>query len=189
MPMQMTPRYQQLLVSQQTDLLLLPPLTGTWLRFRSGAITAWCMILNPNKTKALMVNRSRTVNPPHGDLVLPGVSICASPNLDILCLKFASKLTIEDHVHGIVYRVSQKISILRLVKRIFLLTALCYFVSIMNLFSQSLSVVLRCEGRLLNVTFSSRAPGVRRQPDLALIRVSCHCVITLCCWILYVAKC
>ena len=25
--------------SQQTDLLLLPPLTGTWLGFRSGAIT------------------------------------------------------------------------------------------------------------------------------------------------------
>ena len=35
----------------------------------------WCMILNPNKTKALVVSRSRTVNPPHGDLVLSGVSI------------------------------------------------------------------------------------------------------------------
>ena len=29
----------------------------------------WCMILNPNKTKALVVSRSRTVNPPHGKLV------------------------------------------------------------------------------------------------------------------------
>ena len=38
MPMQMTPHYWQLLSSQQTDLLLLPPLTGTWLGFRSGAI-------------------------------------------------------------------------------------------------------------------------------------------------------
>ena len=46
------------------------------------------MILNPNKTKALVVSRSRTVNPPHGDLVLSGVSICASPNLDILGVKF-----------------------------------------------------------------------------------------------------
>ena len=41
----------------------------------------WCMILNFNKTKPLVVSRSRTVNPPHGDLVLSGVCICASPNL------------------------------------------------------------------------------------------------------------
>ena len=27
----------------------------------------WCMILNPKKTKALVVCRSGTVNPPHGD--------------------------------------------------------------------------------------------------------------------------
>ena len=31
--------YWQLFASQPTDLLLLPPLTGTWLGFRSGAIT------------------------------------------------------------------------------------------------------------------------------------------------------
>ena len=30
------------------------------------------MILNPNKTKALVVSRSCAVNPPHGDLVLSG---------------------------------------------------------------------------------------------------------------------
>ena len=48
----------------------------------------WCMILNPNKTKALVVSRSRTVSPPHGDLVLSGVSIRASTNLDILGVKF-----------------------------------------------------------------------------------------------------
>ena len=28
----------------------------------------WCMILNPNKMKDLVFSRSRTVNPPHGDL-------------------------------------------------------------------------------------------------------------------------
>ena len=39
---------------QQTDLLLLPPLTGTWLGIKSGAITvAWYWILT--KTKALVV--------------------------------------------------------------------------------------------------------------------------------------
>ena len=47
----------------------------------------WCMILNPNKTKFLVVSRSRTVSPSHSDLVLSGVSIRASPNLDILGVK------------------------------------------------------------------------------------------------------
>ena len=62
------------------------------------------MILNPNKTKALVVCRSRTVNLPYGDLVLSGVSIRASPYFDILGVKFDSKLTFEDHVRGIVSR-------------------------------------------------------------------------------------
>ena len=45
-------------------------------------------------------------------------------------MKFDSKLTIEDHVRGIVSRVSQRIGILRLVKRIFVYTSKllrCYF--------------------------------------------------------------
>ena len=52
-----------------------------------------CMILNPYKTRALVVSRSGTVNPPHGDLVFSGVSICAGPNLDILLVKFDRRLT------------------------------------------------------------------------------------------------
>ena len=66
-------------------------------------------MVNPNKTKALVVSRSRTVNTPHGDLILSGVSICASPNLDILGVKFDSKLTFDDHVRCIVSSVSQRI--------------------------------------------------------------------------------
>ena len=34
-----TPHHWQLFTSQQTDLLLVPHLTGTWFGFRSGAIT------------------------------------------------------------------------------------------------------------------------------------------------------
>ena len=68
-------------------------------------IQEWCnhrfMILNTNKTKALVVSRSRTVSPPHGDLVLSGISIRASPNLDILGVKFDRKFAFEDHVCGI----------------------------------------------------------------------------------------
>ena len=78
------------------------------------------MILNANKTEALMVCRSRTVNPPHGDLVLSGISICASNNLDILEVKF----------RGIVSHGSQRIYILRLVKNVFVDTSVllcCYY--------------------------------------------------------------
>ena len=63
------------------------------------------------------------MNPPHGDLVLSVVSIRSSPNLDILGVKFNRMLTFEDHVRGIVSRVSQRIGILRLVKYIFVNTS------------------------------------------------------------------
>ena len=66
-----------------------------------GRILEWCnhwqMILNPNRTKALVVS----IDP--GQWALPmmtwsclGVSIRASPNLDILGVKFDSKLTFEN---------------------------------------------------------------------------------------------
>ena len=63
------------------------------------------------------------MSPPYGGVVLSSVSILTSPNLDILGVKFDSKLTFEDHVRGIVSHVSQKIGILRLVKRIFVDTS------------------------------------------------------------------
>ena len=77
------------------------------------------MILNPDQIKTLVARRSRTVNPPDGDLVMSGVSICASPNLDILGLKFDNQLTFEGHVRGIVSLASERIGILRFLKRIF----------------------------------------------------------------------
>ena len=61
------------------------------------------MILNVNKTKSLVVSRSRTVNPPYGDLVLSVVFVCARHNLDILGVKFDSRLTFEDHVRAITH--------------------------------------------------------------------------------------
>ena len=86
----------------------------------------WCMILNPNKTEALVLIRFRTVNPPHDDLVLSHVSIKGNPNIGIIGVKFDSKLTFEDHVHGIVSHVSQTIGILRMVKRIFVDTSVLF---------------------------------------------------------------
>ena len=61
-----------------------------------------------------MVSRPRTVNLPHGDLVMLVISIRAGPNIDIRGVKFDSHLTFEDHVTGNVSRVSQRIGILRL---------------------------------------------------------------------------
>ena len=94
------------------------------------------MILNPNKTKALVVSRSRAVNPAHGDLVLSGVSICASHNNDILGVKFDSRLTFNDHVRGVVSRVSQRIGVLRLVKHVYVDTSVllrCYYAFVLQI--------------------------------------------------------
>ena len=57
---------------------------------------------------------------------------------------------------------------------VYLWTPLCYFVTILHLFSQSLSIVLRCEGQLQNVFLSARCV---QWPGFAVIRGSCHCVI------------
>ena len=90
------------------------------------------MILNPHQAKALVVSRSRAVNPPHGDLVLSVVSIRASSNLDILSVKFDSKLTFENDVRGIA---SPGLS-----ENWYFFVLRCYLLFT----SQSLSIVLRC---------------------------------------------
>ena len=114
------------------------------------------MMLNPNKTKALVVSRSRIVNPPHGDLVLSGVSICVSPNPNILGVKCNRKLTFDAHVRSIVSNVSQRIGILRLVKRVVVDT----------------SVLL-----LLNFIFSFSSARCILWPGFALFTDSSRCVI------------
>ena len=64
-----------------------------------------CMLLNPKKSKDLVVSRSRTLYTPHGDLGLAGVPILTNPSLDILGVRFGCKLTFESHVRGVVSRV------------------------------------------------------------------------------------
>ena len=134
------------------------------------------MILNPNKTKALVVSRSRTVNPPHGDLVLSVVSICASPNLDILGVKFDNRLTFEGHLRGIFSLVSQRIGILRLMKRVFvdISVLLCCYCAFVFLIIDYCSPVW---GLLLNVIFSFSIARCIRWPGFSMIRLSCRCVI------------
>ena len=172
--MQMTPHYWQLFASQQTDLLVLLPFNRD-LALIQAWCNHWCMILNPNKSKALVFIRSRTVNPPYGDLVVSGVSIRACLYLDILGVKFDSKLTFEDHVRGIVSLVSQRIGILRLVKRIFVDTSVllhCYFAFVLSI----LEYCSRCGDELLNVTFSFLSASCIRWPGFVSIRVSCSVI-------------
>ena len=59
---------------------------------------------------------------------------------------------------------SLRIGILRLVKRIFVDTPVLLRIAILHLFSQSLSIVLRCMGQLLNVTFSFLSARCIRWP-------------------------
>ena len=134
------------------------------------------MLLNPNKTKASVVSRSRTVNLLHGDLVLSRVSICASPNLDILGVKFDSAGSPSKTMCVVFSPVSQGIGILSLVKHA-LWTPLWCVVAIIHLLSQSLTIVLKRGGLLLNVSFCFLSTRCIRWPDLALIRLSCRCVI------------
>ena len=63
------------------------------------------------------------MNPTHGDLVMFGVSIGASPNLNILDVKFDRKFTGDEYVGGIVSGVSRRIGIFRSVNRIFVDTS------------------------------------------------------------------
>ena len=150
--MKMTPHYCQLFCKQADKPAVDASLNRDFGRIQEWC-NHWCMILNPNKTKALVVRRSRTMSHPHGDLDLSGVSIRTSANLNILGMKFDRKLTFKDLVHGIVSRVSQKIGILRLVKSIFVDTSVllhCYFAFVIPI----IAYCLQCGGQLLNVIFS-----------------------------------
>ena len=69
-------------------------------------------------------------------------------------------------------------------------TPLCYFVDILHLFSQSLSIVFRCVGQLTHVTFSFLSARCIRWPGFVPLRVSSRYVIVVvwlglvCCTIL-----
>ena len=128
------------------------------------------MILNPNKTKALVVSRSRTVSPPYGDLILSGVSIRASPNLDILSVKFDSSSPSKT-MCVVLFPMSLRELVFWVWWNVYLWTPLCYVVAILNLFS--LSIVLLCGGQVLNVTFSFLSGRCIRWPGFVSIIVFC----------------
>ena len=134
------------------------------------------MTLNPNKTKAIVVSRSRTVNPPHGDLVLFGVSISDTPKAHLqtswawYCV---SRLAENWYIEVI---------------EVCLCGHQCNFVAIMHLFSQSASIVLRCGDPLLTVIFSISSARCVRQPGCALITFLVFESSKSCCWTVHAAQ-
>ena len=123
----------------------------------------------------------------HGDLVLSGFFIRACPNPDILGVKFESKLTLEDHMRDIISRVSQRICILRLVKRVFVDTSLlfrCYFAFVLPILEYCCSVWKS----VADVIFSFSNARCIRWPGCALIRVHVVVSSTSCWWSVYVVQ-
>ena len=78
-----------------------------------------------------------SANSLHSDLVLYGVPVLTNPNLDILGVRFAWKLTFEAYMRGAVSRVSPRIGILRMVHGVFADTIVCCFVGAVVLSSPS----------------------------------------------------
>ena len=121
------------------------------------------MILNPFKTMALVFSRSRTVDPPHGGfgrkiclgecVWFPFELVLTSTFLHLMKI-FDNRLTFEDHVRPWYrLRVSQRIGILRLVKRVFMDTFVllrCYYAFILPILEYCSPVW----GLLLNVISS-----------------------------------
>ena len=176
--MQKSPLYWQLFARQLlTDLLLLPPLAGTWLVFRDSSLINLRLL-------SLVDPGLRTLT--HGGLLMTGISICARPNLDIRGLKFDSKLKFEDHVRSIVSRVLQRITISQswsLSTNIF---------RTMKFIFWDTSVLLRCNYAFVlpilyycslvwwsaaECYFQLLKPQVYWVVCVALFRVSCRCVI------------
>jgi len=80
-------------------------------------IAAWCdrwgMAVNPDKTKALIISRSRTVYPAFPDLVLGGAIVEIVHELKLLGILLDSKLTFESQIRVIVASTSGRLGILR----------------------------------------------------------------------------
>ena len=61
----------------------------------------------------MFVSRSRTLIPPHPNLVIDNVPLTTSDSFKILGVNFDSKLTFEQHIRSVSSSVTQKIGILR----------------------------------------------------------------------------
>ena len=77
------------------------------------------MLVNPMKTKALMISRSRTLAPIFPNLVLDGTVVERVTELKVLSVVLDLKLSFENHIRSIAASASSRLGIMR--------NALCFF--------------------------------------------------------------
>ena len=80
-------------------------------------VCMWCdlcgMKLNANKTKTMIVSRSRTVHPQLTPLTLDGTMLKESADLVILGVMFDTKKTFEKHLRSVSSAATQRLGIMR----------------------------------------------------------------------------
>ena len=69
------------------------------------------MKLNPNKTKTMIVSRSRTVHPQLTPLPLDGTVLKESADLVLLGVTFDAKMTFEKHLSSVSSATAQRLGI------------------------------------------------------------------------------
>jgi len=82
-----------------------------------ATISDWCsrwgMLVNPSKTKGMLISRLRTVEPLFPDFVIDGVAVEMVSELKVLGVILDSKLTFEKHVRSVAASASRRVGILR----------------------------------------------------------------------------
>ena len=73
----------------------------------------WGMKLNSNKTKTMIVFRSRTVHPQLTPLTLDGTVLKESADLVILGVTFDAKMTFEKHRRSVSSAAAQRLGFMR----------------------------------------------------------------------------
>ena len=77
-----------------------------------AVISDWCsMLVNPSKTRGMLISRSRTVEPLFPDLVIDGSVVEMVSELKILGVILDSKLTFEKQVRAIAAIASMRVGI------------------------------------------------------------------------------
>jgi hypothetical protein len=96
-------------------------------------ISEWCeswgMKINPEKSKSLLISRSRTALPVYGDLFLQGNIVSDCNVLEVLGVKLDKSLSFEPHIRSLVKYASQRLGILRKSHKLFSdnsVTASCF---------------------------------------------------------------
>ena len=86
-------------------------------------IQSWCnrwgMKLNPSKSNSLVVSRSRTLQPPHPNIIADCAVIPNCSLLKLLGITFDSKLGFETYLRMVASSISQKVGLLSKCRHIY----------------------------------------------------------------------